>query len=53
MMNLLATPRSLMEPEIANRVFAVWQDHGNRPKPAPLGPPRAELLAELSLSDDD
>jgi 2-polyprenyl-6-methoxyphenol hydroxylase-like FAD-dependent oxidoreductase len=52
MINLLDPPESLMAPDVANRIFAVWQDRENRPTPEPLGPERDELLSLLGLTDN-
>ncbi|MFT5530878.1 MAG: 2-polyprenyl-6-methoxyphenol hydroxylase-like FAD-dependent oxidoreductase [Candidatus Poriferisodalaceae bacterium] len=53
MMNLLAPPQSLMEPDVANRIFAIWQDRDNRPPLPSAGPERPELLALLGLIEAD
>jgi hypothetical protein len=48
-LNLLSAPDALMkEPEVMNRVFAVWQDRDKRPAEVPMGPKRrADFLALL------
>ena len=48
--NLLTEPDALLkDPEVSNRVFAVWQDRENRPPEIPLGPKRRqEFLATIS-----
>jgi 2-polyprenyl-6-methoxyphenol hydroxylase-like FAD-dependent oxidoreductase len=47
--NLLAPPDSLMhDADVVARVFAVWQQRGDRPPPPPLGPDRDELLRILA-----
>lgn len=47
-LNLLSTPDSLMkDPEVMNRVFAVWQDRENRPPEVPMGPKRRREFLEL------
>jgi hypothetical protein len=34
-------------PEVMNRVFAIWQDRENRPAETPLGPKRRHEFLEL------
>ena len=48
-MNLLSSPDAMLkDPEVMNRVFAVWQDRENRPAEVPMGPKRrADFLALL------
>ncbi len=48
-LNLLTEPDALLkDPEVSNRVFAIWQDRENRPPEVPLGPKRRqEFLATL------
>ena len=47
-LNLLSSPDSLMkDPEVMNRVFAVWQDRENRPPEVPMGPKRRSEFLEL------
>ena len=47
-MNLLSTPDAMMkDPEVMNRVFAVWQDRENRPPEIPMGPRRRREFLEL------
>lgn len=47
-LNLLSSPDSLMkDPEVMNRVFAVWQDRENRPPEIPMGPKRRREFLEL------
>ncbi len=48
-LNLLSAPDALVkDPEVMNRVFAVWQDRENRPPEVPMGPrKRAEFLTLL------
>lgn len=46
--NLLEAPDSLMnDADVVGRVLTVFQDRDNREPPAPLGPPRAEMLDRL------
>ena len=46
-LNLLTAPDAIMkDPEVMNRVFAVWQDRENRPAEPAMGPKRrTDLLA--------
>jgi hypothetical protein len=47
-LNLLTAPDALMkDPEVMNRVFAVWQDRENRAAEIPLGPRRRTEFLEL------
>ena len=47
-LNLLSSPDSLMkDPEVMNRVFAVWQDRENRPPEVPMGPKRRSEFLDL------
>jgi hypothetical protein len=47
-LNLLSTPDAMMkDPEVMNRVFAVWQDRENRPPEVPMGPRRRREFLEL------
>ena len=47
-LNLLSSPDSLMkDPEVMNRVFAVWQDRENRPPEVPMGPRRRSEFLDL------
>jgi hypothetical protein len=47
-LNLLSTPDAMMkDPEVMNRVFAVWQDRENRPPEIPMGPKRRREFLEL------
>lgn len=48
--NLLNEPDALLkDPEVSNRVFAIWQDRENRPPEIPLGPKRRQdFLATIS-----
>ena len=48
-LNLMSAPDALMkDPNVMNRVFAVWQDRENRPAEVPMGPKRrADFLALL------
>jgi hypothetical protein len=48
-LNLLNAPDALMkDPEVMNRVFAVWQDRDKRPAEVPMGPKRrTDFLALL------
>ncbi|HET7487307.1 MAG TPA: FAD-dependent oxidoreductase [Acidimicrobiales bacterium] len=49
MWNLLDAPdAALGDPQVVLRVMAAWQQRASRPKPAPLGPDRAELLQILA-----
>jgi 2-polyprenyl-6-methoxyphenol hydroxylase-like FAD-dependent oxidoreductase len=45
-LNLLTAPDAMVkDPDVGNRVLAVWQDRDNRPPESPLGPKlRADLL---------
>jgi hypothetical protein len=49
-LNLLNEPDALLkDPEVSNRVFAIWQDRENRPPEIPLGPKRRQdFLATIS-----
>jgi len=49
-LNLLNDPDALLrDPEVSNRVFAIWQDRDNRPPEIPLGPKRRQdFLATIS-----
>jgi hypothetical protein len=48
--NLLAPPDALLrDGELIGRVLAVYQDRDNRPPEAVLGPPRADMLAQLGV----
>jgi hypothetical protein len=47
-LNLLTSPDAMMNnPEVMNRVFAIWQDRENRPAEIPLGPKRRREFLEL------
>ena len=48
-LNLMSAPDALMkDPDVMNRVFAVWQDRENRPAEVPMGPKkRSDFLALL------
>jgi 2-polyprenyl-6-methoxyphenol hydroxylase-like FAD-dependent oxidoreductase len=49
--NLLVPPDSMLtDPDVFGRVLAVYQDRDNRPAEPRLGPPRREMLAELTGS---
>ena len=50
-MNLLDPPSAMRDPDIAGRVFTVWEDRDNRPAEAPLGPGRAEMLDSLGIPE--
>jgi 2-polyprenyl-6-methoxyphenol hydroxylase-like FAD-dependent oxidoreductase len=51
MFNLLAAPESLMtDPELIARVMDLYQRKDEFEPPAPLGPPRDEMLAALGLA---
>jgi hypothetical protein len=49
-LNLLTPPDSLLtNPDVMNRVLAVWRDRDKRERrQAELGPPRAEMLRVLA-----
>ena len=51
MMNLLAPPKSLNEPEIMADVLEMWEKRGERPVPPPLGPERDEMIDLLGLKE--
>ena len=47
-LNLLTSPDAMTkDPEVMNRVFAVWQDRDNRPTEPPMGPKRRAEFLEL------
>jgi 2-polyprenyl-6-methoxyphenol hydroxylase-like FAD-dependent oxidoreductase len=47
-LNLLSSPDAMMkDPEVMNRVFAIWQDRENRPPEIPMGPRRRREFLEL------
>jgi 2-polyprenyl-6-methoxyphenol hydroxylase-like FAD-dependent oxidoreductase len=47
--NLLDPPDALIaDPEVVGRVMTAYQERDQRPPEPPLGPPRDELLAELT-----
>ncbi len=47
--NLLDPPDAIIsDPEVVGRVMTAYQDRDQRPPEPPLGPPRHELLAELT-----
>ena len=47
-LNLLTAPDAIMkDPEVMNRVFAIWQDRENRPAEVAMGPKRRTDLLEL------
>jgi 2-polyprenyl-6-methoxyphenol hydroxylase-like FAD-dependent oxidoreductase len=47
-LNLLTAPDAMTkDPEVMNRVFAVWQDRDNRPAEPPMGPKRRAEFLEL------
>ena len=58
-LNLLTTPDAMMtDPDVQSRVFAVWEDRGNRPPEEALGPktrraPRRDRLVERLLHAAD
>jgi hypothetical protein len=48
--NLLDPPDSLItDPEVVGRVMTAYQERDQRPPEPPLGPPRDELVAELTV----
>ena len=49
MMNLLAPPKVLAEPEIMAEVMATWDKRAERPAPPSLGPERDEMVELLGL----
>ena len=49
-MNLLAPPSHLLDPDVGARVMKVWQDRANRPPEPPLGPEREEMLAAVGVA---
>ena len=51
MMNLLAPPKSLNEPEIMADVLEMWEKRDERPIPPPLGPGRDEMIDLLGLKE--
>ena len=51
MMNLLAPPKSLNEPEIMADVLEMWEKRHERPVPPPLGPERDEMIDLLGLKE--
>ena len=51
MMNLLADPSILTEPEISAEIMKVWAERDQRdPEPA-LGPSREEMMDRLKLTN--
>jgi 2-polyprenyl-6-methoxyphenol hydroxylase-like FAD-dependent oxidoreductase len=47
--NLLDPPEAIIsDPEVVGRVMTAYQDRDQRPPEPPLGPPRHELLADLT-----
>jgi flavin-dependent dehydrogenase len=51
MMNLLADPSILSEPEISAEIMKVWADRDQRNQEAPLGPSREEMIGHLKLTN--
>tara|TARA_B100000953_G_scaffold166705_1_gene137424 strand:- start:7132 stop:8547 length:1416 start_codon:yes stop_codon:yes gene_type:complete len=51
MVNLLAPPKSLNEPEIMADVLEMWENRNERPIPPPLGPRRSEMMDLLGLKE--
>ena len=50
MMNLLADPSILTEPEISAEIMKVWADRGQRVPEPSLGPTREEMMDHLKLN---
>ena len=49
MFNLLSAPDALIsDPDLINRVLAVYAERDERPPDEPLGPDRDELLRQLA-----
>ncbi|MEC8974279.1 MAG: FAD-dependent oxidoreductase [Actinomycetota bacterium] len=51
MVNLLAPPKILNEPEIMADVLEMWENRNERPIPPPLGPQRSEMMDLLGLKE--
>jgi len=51
MINLLAPPKSLNDPEIMADVLEMWEKRDERPAPPPLGPERSEMMDVLGLQE--
>ena len=50
MMNLLADPSILTEPEISAEIMKVWADRDQRVPEPSLGPTREEMMDHLKLN---
>ena len=51
MMNLLADPSILTEPEISSEIMSVWTDRDQRGPEPSLGPTREEMMDHLKLTN--
>ena len=51
MMNLLADPSILSEPEISAEIMKVWADRDQRNQEAPIGPSREGMIDHLKLTN--
>ena len=52
MMNLLADPKILSQPEISSEIMKTWETRDQRALDPPLGPSREEMLEILQLSEN-
>lgn len=52
MMNLLADPKVLSEPEVFSEVMKTWETRDQRVPDPPLGPSREEMVEVLQLSEN-
>ncbi len=50
-MNLLALPSSMAEPEVSSAIIAAWEQRHTRTPEPPSGPTREEMLDLLGLTD--
>ena len=52
MMNLLAEPKILSEPDVSLEIMRVWEQRGFRKPDPPLGPSRQEMIEHLQLAEN-
>ena len=52
MMNLLAEPKILSEPDVSLEIMRVWEQRESRKPDPPLGPSRQEMIEHLQLAEN-